>query len=170
MNKAKGESQHFQHLLLIKANLGIQFMVRVKGFWWNVESSQYAQDSTELGQVSHTDIEPVSRRAMQNIQRDLKKKKKEELGKAGPELSFKDVPLREVTLPLLGGVSQATGGMQIKYPLICKTTWGVERTCFLTMDNDIGTITVIYWGILNRVLPQRFREGYSMAQKSCTQY
>lgn len=76
MNKAKGESQHFQHLLLIKANLGIQFMVRVKGFWWNVESSQYAQDSTELGQVSHTDIEPVSRRGMQNIQRDLKKKKR----------------------------------------------------------------------------------------------
>ena len=76
MNKANGESQHFQHLLLITANLGMQFMVRVEGFWWNVESSQYAQDSTELGQVSHTDIEPVSGKAMQNIQRDLKKKQR----------------------------------------------------------------------------------------------
>ena len=75
-------------------------------------------DSIELGQVSHADIEPVSGRAMQNIQRDLKKKKKkEELSKAGPELSFKDVPLREVTLPLLGRISQGTGGVQIKYPL-----------------------------------------------------
>ena len=33
MNKANGESQHFQHLLLITANLGMQFMVRVEGFW-----------------------------------------------------------------------------------------------------------------------------------------
>lgn len=107
MNKANGESQHFQHLLFITANLGMQFMVRVKGFWWNVESSQYAQDSTELGQVSHTDLEPVSGRAMQNIQRDWKKA--EELGKAGSELSFKDIPLREATLPLLGRISQGTG-------------------------------------------------------------